>query len=336
MGLWKKIKKGVKKVGKAIKRGAKKLGKAVKKVGDAVEKFVRNLGEYLGSFVAAVGNGLADGLRWIGEKTGLESVFSWLAGLVKGVFSIASAVIKAAAGIIGSIVGGVLRIVAGILRADGSMILGGLGGILSSIVGAVIVVVGRLIAWVQRILTLQGSERRLTQVEISQLQRVFHDSISFYVVRIVEGDAGVFDLNSDPFTLGNTIYTKQRSPPIELLVHEATHVWQYQHLGTRYASDALWAQWTEEDAYDWEQEIASGSSAWADLNREAQAEFLEDVWLDGELRNSAGGLVSAANGSFFDADWDTTFGRFERTSGGVTTDYTAIARDAVETVRELY
>ena len=51
-------------------------------------------------------------------------------------------------------------------------------------------------------------------------------------------------MNNRSFTLGNTISIKGDDPAINLdtLVHECTHVWQFQNAGVRYATDALWAQ----------------------------------------------------------------------------------------------
>jgi hypothetical protein len=62
-----------------------------------------------------------------------------------------------------------------------------------------------------------------------------------------------------------------------VLVHECAHVWQYQHLGPRYAFDAVWAQLRRgRSAYDWAAELGRGRQ-WRDFNREAQAEFLQDI-----------------------------------------------------------
>jgi len=65
------------------------------------------------------------------------------------------------------------------------------------------------------------------------------------------------------------------------LVHELTHVWQYQHDGWTYAPKALWAQakaavkGDRNGAYDWEPLVKKGIP-FEEWNPEAQAEAVED------------------------------------------------------------
>jgi hypothetical protein len=94
----------------------------------------------------------------------------------------------------------------------------------------------------------------------------------------------VFGTNQRPFTLGNTIYLKgvDLTERPDILVHEVVHVWQYQHEGPRYTTDALGAQlvygWNGRGAYDWEAELARGRTDWAELNKEAQGAFVQHLW----------------------------------------------------------
>jgi len=312
MSLWGKIKKGV------------------KKVAEAVEDFVNDVGDAVGDAIEAVGDAINDALNWVGDKVGIKPFFSWLGGIVKGVFSLVGAVIKGVFGIVGGIIGGVIKIIGGILTWQGSLILEGIWDIFSPIIGTIIVVLGKLVALVQSIFYAQGFERALTEKEKSQLKRVFKDSLNYYVIRIIEGHAGLFGLNSRPFTLGNTIYMKTKTFPIDLLVHETTHVWQYQQTGDRYASDAITAQWFVPDEYNWQREInVRNKNDWSEFNNEAQAEFFQDLWKHGELQDSSGTTTQTGNGSFFDTDGKNRFGHFE-VSGK---DYTSIAIEAVKTVR---
>jgi hypothetical protein len=129
--------------------------------------------------------------------------------------------------------------------------------------------------------------------------------------------------------LGNTIYMKrylQRRGPeryAATLVHECGHVWQNQNVGTRYAIQALWAQCTIADRYDWTQELARGNVRWPDFNREAQAQLLMHVWQHGRS------AIDVAPGAFYADDPIGDGARFEW--NGV--DRTALARDAIITVR---
>ena len=157
----------------------------------------------------------------------------------------------------------------------------GLVGLLSGLAGAALVLAGKLLALGQAIARAEARKRALTSHEICVLKKVFHASLSLYDVRLVVGRAGLFDVNARPFTLANTIYMK-RTPARDwdaILVHEATHVWQYQHMGSRYASDALAAQARlGAAAYDWR---LCRPKAWKDFNLEAQAEALADAWRAG-------------------------------------------------------
>jgi len=319
MSLWSKVKKA-----------AKKAAKAVKKAADAVQDVVNDVGDAIGDGVEAAGDAINDALNWAGDKVGGKGIFSWLGGIIKGVFGLAGVAIKGVFGIIGGFVSGVMKIIGGIFTGHGKLILEGLWDIFSPILGTIIVVVGKAIALIQSVFYGQGFERKLTEKEISQLKRAFKNSLNYYVIRIIEGHAGIFGLNSRPFTLGNTIYMKSSSFDIELLVHETTHVWQYQQRGDRYASDAIAAQWFVPDEYSWQREIdVRGKGNWSNFNNEAQAEFFEDLWKIGELKDSSGVLVQKGNGSFFVADHSKTFEFFEANGK----DYTSIAVEAVKTVQ---
>jgi hypothetical protein len=251
-------------------------------------------------------------------------------GYTKAVFSIIGAVIKGGFGIFGGIAGGLIKIIGGIFTGQGGTILEGIWDLLSPIFGTIIVVAGKVIALLQSIFYAQAFERPLTRQEKDLLKRVFKKSLNYYVIRIIEGHSGLFGLSSRPFTLGNTIYMKSDMISTGLLVHETTHVWQYQQTGNRYASDAITAQWFVTDEYNWQREIEErNKDDWSDFNKEAQAEFFEDIWKAGKLRDGNGVTLKRGNGAFYDADELQTFGHFEVNRS----DYTGIARDAVRTIR---
>ena len=190
--------------------------------------------------------------------------------------------------------------------------MSGIRGIGASIAGRALVTVGQLIAVVQTVVRLQRRGRALTSEERALLWNVYRDSITYDSIRIVEGKAGVFSINKRPFTLGNTIYLKHIDPAADpwTLVHECCHVWQNQHVGSRYAVEALWAQArVRPSAYRWVDELGRGRASWRDFNREAQAQFLQDY-------AEAGGSDDA---------------RFEHHG----TDYTDFARETIAYVRGL-
>ena len=80
--------------------------------------------------------------------------------------------------------------------------------------------------------------------------------------------------------MGNTIYMKDVKS-FDVLVHELTHVWQFQNGGNDYMLKAGWAQFTNwlggndtRVAYDWTRDIDRG---WAALNAEQQAHLIQDA-----------------------------------------------------------
>ena len=86
---------------------------------------------------------------------------------------------------------------------------------------------------------ISGSGRRLDEGEYRILREVFADSLTLDPIRVVETRW----LNS-PTVLGNTIrvrphfaFTGWRS---SVLVHEAMHLWQFQHFGSGYITDSVY------------------------------------------------------------------------------------------------
>lgn len=85
----------------------------------------------------------------------------------------------------------------------------------------------------------------------------------------------------------------------ETLIHELTHVWQYQHDGAIYFPEAGWDQFVawlnNEDAYDYgdvtglQKKIADGEG-FDSFNREQQGRIVEDYFkirTDGVPENNA-------------------------------------------------
>jgi hypothetical protein len=202
--------------------------------------------------------------------------------------------------------------------------------VLWTLTGAVILTAGRLVSQGQTLARIQR-KRRLTDDETALLQRVFRDSLALDGIRLVEGFTGLFRLlGTRPFTLGNTLILKKNYAADEpyLLIHECAHTWQYQRIGARYVSQALWAQRRLPDAYDWRAEIARGKEAWVDFNPESQAQLLQDVYVEGALAVD-GRPPTSGDGVFYDADGAQAIGSFAFKGE----DHTARANAAVATLR---
>lgn len=315
------------------------ISTAANTVADAVETVVETVAEVVSTVIEAIGTAVADFLDTIGNVlsevpvfgVAFRSLFHWLGTIVSAVTDSIAMVVKGALDIIANVTAGLTRIIGGviggIMTGDWRLFREGLGDFVSGIVGAIIGIVGKGWALLQTIFFMQLGERPLTSTERELLTRVYRNSVTLYNVRIIDGFVGLFSTNSRPFTLGNKIYMKD-TPLLKYnrtLVHECCHVWQNQHVGTRYISDAIWAQATlPGQGYSWEDELVRGHSRWQDFNKEAQANFLEDVFVYRKTPTSI-------DGEFYNDDPVGPNVEFKDISGIV--DRTPLARESVAYVR---
>ncbi len=132
---------------------------------------------------------------------------------------------------------------------------------------------------------IKFNTRKLSGSELSKASSVFGSSINFDLVRI---DAGALigpSWTDRPYTTFHTI-NGWGGLPDHTLIHELTHVWQYEHAGAIYIAQALHAQITlgSTGAYDYsgvsglQAAKAAGQSLMA-FNREQQAQIVEDFYL---------------------------------------------------------
>jgi len=321
-------------LGNGINLAADAVADVVETVVNIVEEYVTDIFELMGTalkdFFNWVGNGLA-GIPFIGGA--LKAFFHWLGSWLSAVFDFAGILVKALIGFfLGSIIAGLIRIIGGgiggLLAWDGRVFVKGINDLVSGFVGMVLAVVGKLVVVLQTFFAQQWNERPLTRAERSILRMVYRGSVALYNVRVVDGSAGVFDWNGNnrAFTLGNTIYMKSTPDAsyTEILVHECGHVWQYQNLGTRYIADAFGAMAFVSEPYSWEAELARGSLDWTKFNREAQAQFLQDVFGAGTRNPEVPGL-----GDFY---FDDPIGTNVSFKVGET-DFTDLALESVAYVR---
>jgi hypothetical protein len=135
--------------------------------------------------------------------------------------------------------------------------------------------------------TPDPGKRVLTPVELQKLQRVFGGGIVYKLVTVVRLSRFVMTLNgSRAFVTGNTVNLPEpdylallNGRSHSLLVHEMTHVWQFQHQGWGYVAQALWAQGFG-DGYDYAKALRQGTP-WRKMNPEQQAQMIEDAFKAG-------------------------------------------------------
>ncbi len=348
-------------IGKAFEDAGRAIGNVVEAVvdgvsdvldavADVVETVVHVVFEFVADLYTSIGNGIADLFNLIGDElkknpvTGwLGEILGWVGDIIGAVFTFLGDAVKTIASYIVGIVRGVINIVRGIITLNSNLILKGLADIATGILGGLVVLLGSLASVIQTIIPgkeVQGRRRALSKNEIQVLKTIFHNSVALYNVRVIDGNSGIYQVNDRPFVLGNTIYMKNTNTSgldyLSILSHEVLHVWQYQNLGSYYATEALGAQISIPNAYDWEQEINAGRTEWVSFNMEAQGKFIEDIFIGGELLTSPRQI---GNGCFFKGD-STTVNSFMYPPQPLPpappisqTDYTLKANNAVSAIR---
>lgn len=134
------------------------------------------------------------------------------------------------------------------------------------------------------------THRSMTEWEIRQAKRVFGNAIDYSKVTIAEGSisAKIGSAFGYARTVGNTIYFPPGgSRNMAFLIHELTHVWQYQTTGWTYAPKAIWAQVTEGYSYteggkSAKQSLLDARAAGKtlfDYNKEQQGDILRSYFL---------------------------------------------------------
>lgn len=132
-----------------------------------------------------------------------------------------------------------------------------------------------------------GRGRSLNDAERRHAREVFGTSLDLDTVRIV-----TTPLAAAPTTLGDYIRTSS-SMSTATLIHELTHVWQYQHGGAAYISDSLchqvaaWAATGSRNAaYDLTDVVRSGRP-FSEYTAEQQAMIVETFYADPARRTDA-------------------------------------------------
>jgi Domain of unknown function (DUF4157) len=126
-----------------------------------------------------------------------------------------------------------------------------------------------------------NSGRSLTIGELALIRGIFRTSIDYSPVRLIPSDILEYR------TVGNSIWVPQnfsiQNPDMaQTLVHEMTHIWQYQHGGTSYISislgtqiAAMIGQGNRNFAYDYQ---ISTKQSFFDFTIEQQASIVENYF----------------------------------------------------------
>jgi hypothetical protein len=290
------------------------VGGWVDTAADVVEEVVEVVEEVVSDAVETVGSAIEDGADAVADAASnipgvgpaLSAFFGWAGDVAYISFALAGAVIKGIGSITSGLIAGSMRVLGGILTLNLDLLLTGLGDIASGVLGGLLIPLAVLASWVQTVIVVgQGRSRRLNEAEMEIVRRVYRNAIALYNVRIVFGFAGIYSLSSSKMVIGNTIYFKNSDPIAEagLLAHEVCHVWQYQHRGSRYMTDAIYAQWFVDEYYRWELEIERGNEQWVNFNPEGQGQMFRDIWVNGMLVAS-GSVSDPGGGRYYRANGD--------------------------------
>lgn len=286
--------KGIKKVGKAIGKGAKAVGGAIwkgaKAVGGAIWKGAKAVGGAIWKGAKAVGkwgwNVLKAGGAWVWDlftKAPLrlwriiEHLGSGAVGIVKWLWQGIKTVrgIKSFAQWIWS----------GFL--SGAAWVGRLITKLLDVIG-----LGEIMDLLWQI--IKFNTRTLSSTEIAEAKKVFGSSISYWQVRIDEysliawigslfsGGGGMGVTTFHTINFNHKIKTAPGNSDMAWLIHELTHVSQYEHVGSQYMGEALHAQATGGYGYGGEAGLLAAFAAGKhlrDFNREQQGDIARDFYL---------------------------------------------------------
>lgn len=119
--------------------------------------------------------------------------------------------------------------------------------------------------------------RPLNSQERDLLIRIFGDSINLDPVRIAY--TRLISASTAAYTMGNTILIPVgSSTDTSTLVHEMTHVWQYQTMGTRYISDSALHQ-AIQGIHAYDVDLVAGQSFYS-YSAEQQAVIVERYYDD--------------------------------------------------------
>ncbi len=143
--------------------------------------------------------------------------------------------------------------------------------------------------------------RKLTKNEIDASKTVHPEGMIPYGLIRVDENSIVSKIGGAAVTSMHVLHFPSGSISLDLMVHELTHVAQYEKAGAIYMPQALHAQAKygvkspsgrgTKDAYDYEREgtltaLRSKGTKFKDLNRESQAELVQDYYLCGPYPNS--------------------------------------------------
>ena len=152
---------------------------------------------------------------------------------------------------------------------------------------------------------IKFNTRKLTGAEVFEAASVFGSSINFSLVRIDTHSLMVLIAKKfmgyskgREFTTFHTINGEEGEIEIDTLIHELTHVWQYQQVGAIYMPEAIHAQNTGGYSYGGASGLQAAKDAGKGItsfNREQQAQIVQDYFRIRKGLRPLGGVGAMAD-----------------------------------------
>jgi uncharacterized protein DUF4157 len=261
------------------------LWEGVKSVGRAIGGAAVTVGKAVGTAASAVGGAIVEGVKWVGERA--HDVLNWATSLISELPARLFRFGKA-------IVDGLVGVATFIPEAISALRSGGISGFASWLWEKAKSGGAWLLTLVDRILDLVGGPEivefvlhllsfatPLTAEQTAAGQLVLgKKAIRWNQVRVAQGGIWwlIFWLNGNRAVTTFHTINLPSGTDLPTVVHELTHVYQYERAGSIYIGQAIHAQATEGYEYgDLEAKRKAGKH-YRDFNREQQAQIAEDYF----------------------------------------------------------
>ncbi len=267
------------------------IWEGIRSAGEAIGGAITSAVDWLGDRARDVGDFLTGAANWIGER--LRDASQWVINLIRDLPArlgrLAVTLWEGLSGVVSFIPEAIQALASGGISgfADWLWEKAKRGGTwLLELVSRVFDVLGgpELMEFIWHIIT---KARALTGAEIAAAQEVLGPSaIRWGDVRVSQG--GILDLvfalnDKRAFVTWHTVNFPE-GESIDVMVHELTHVYQYELVGTTYLGGAIHAQITRgDDAYNYGGpeglvEKQNNGGHFREFNREEQAEIAQDYY----------------------------------------------------------
>jgi len=319
------ISSGAEAVGNVISGGAEIVSKGIKAIGGAVSDGASKVGNILSDSVNFIGDKLTDGLDFVNDKVvspllnTIPVVGPWLNDhIVQPGFGLLDTTVNFSTNVVDSFIDFNTQGLTGMIDTATNLAAGDLSGAWDSAVGTVKTLGKDIVGFAIEsfLIPVKGiagaindmfnlaETRGLRPEEQAYLETIYGDSLDYDEIQIQVGGGIEGKLGVPAHAIGNNIYMGKDSfeadgslkpDGLDLLAHEAGHVWQFQTDGAGYIGDAVISygesiieQGDRNGAYDFTTAIEQ-MKPWDDMTPDEQAEIAMVI---GEAYELGGGVLT--------------------------------------------